>query len=263
MLALADALGLEHFDLFGWSMGAGVAMQVLIDAPERVRTLVLQSPVSPYGFGGTAGTDGALLHPDGAGSGGGTANPRFVELLAAGDAGLDDPASPRNVYRAFYVAPGRTLEDEDLHVASMLTTVTGEGNYPGDSTPSEHWPAVAPGGRGVLNTMAPTVCRLDGVLDVSPKPPVLWLRGELDQIVSDTSMFDLAQLGALGAVPGWPGTDACPPQPMVAQTRALLDAYADAGGSYSEVVLPGVGHSPHVEAPDVVRDAVVAHLRSA
>jgi pimeloyl-ACP methyl ester carboxylesterase len=263
VLALADALGFESFHLMGWSMGGGVAMQVLLDAPERVRSLVLQAPVSPFGFGGTRGDDGQLLGPDGVGSGGGCANPRFVELLSAGDTGTDDPTSPRNVLRAFYVAGGRELDREDLYVDSMLTTRTGEDHYPGDSVPSEQWPGVAPGGRGVLNTMAPTVCRLDGIVDVEPKPPVLWVRGELDAIVSDTSVFDLAQLGALGAVPGWPGADACPPQPMVTQTRAVLDTYAKAGGTYRELVVPGVGHSPHLEAPDAVRQAMVDHLDGA
>ncbi len=63
VLALADALGFETFHLLGWSMGGGVAMQVLLDAPQRVRTLTLQAPVSPYGFGGTAGADGRLTSP--------------------------------------------------------------------------------------------------------------------------------------------------------------------------------------------------------
>jgi pimeloyl-ACP methyl ester carboxylesterase len=37
---------------------------------------------------------------------------------------------------------------------------------------------------------------------------------------------------------------------MVAQTRAVLDAYKTNGGSYREEVLPNVGHSPHIEAHD-------------
>ncbi len=263
LLALADALGLQTFHLLGWSMGGGVAMQMLLQAPQRVRTLTLQAPVSPYGFGGTRGQDGELLFPDGAGSGGGCANPRFVELLAAGDTGTEDQTSPRNVLRAFYVAPGTQLEREDLYVESMLTTRTGEDHYPGDHTPSSSWPGVAPGKRGILNTMAPTVCRLDGIVDVDPKPPILWIRGDQDAIVSNESMFDLAQLGAVGAVPGWPGADDCPPQPMITQTRAVLDRYQANGGDYTEVVLEGVGHSPHIEAPADYTDALVKHLSRA
>lgn len=259
VLALADALGFETFHLLGWSLGGGVAMQVLLDAPHRVRTLTLQAPVSPYGFGGT-GADGSLLSPDGAGSGGGCANPEFVRLLAEGDTGTENQTSPRNVLRAFYVAGGRVLDREDLYVESMLSTRTGEDHYPGDAGTSQAWPGVAPGTRGVLNTLAPTHFRTDGIVDVDPKPPVLWVRGDQDAVVGDSSMFDLAALGALGAVPGWPGPDVCPPQPMIAQTSAVLDDYEAKGGSVTRLVLPGVGHSPHVEAPEEFTAAFVAHL---
>jgi pimeloyl-ACP methyl ester carboxylesterase len=108
--------------------------------------------------------------------------------------------------------------------------------------------------------MAPTVLDLSGIVDVDPKPPVLWVRGDADQIVSDTSVFDLAFLGSVGAVPGWPGAEAFPPQPMVTQTRAVLDRYAAAGGAYREVVLPEVGHSPHVERPQEFVVALLEHL---
>ena len=76
---------------------------------------------------------------------------------------------------------------------------------------------------------------------IDPKPPVLWVRGDSDQIVSDTSLFDLGTLGALGAVPGYPGTDVYPSQPMVGQTRAVLEKYKAAGGEYSELVLETSG----------------------
>jgi pimeloyl-ACP methyl ester carboxylesterase len=36
---------------------------------------------------------------------------------------------------------------------------------------------------------------------------------------------------------------------MVSQTRAVLDAYAAAGGTYNEVVIADAGHSPHLEKP--------------
>jgi pimeloyl-ACP methyl ester carboxylesterase len=111
------------------------------------------------------------------------------------------------------------------------------------------WPGVAPGTRGVLNTMAPNHFRIDDLHTIDPKPPVAWIRGADDQIVSDASLFDLAHLGQLGAVPGWPGPQTHPPQPMVGQTRAVLDAYAAAGGTYREVVIADCGHSPHVEKP--------------
>jgi pimeloyl-ACP methyl ester carboxylesterase len=84
------------------------------------------------------------------------------------------------------------------------------------------------------------------------------VHGTLDAIVGDATLFDFAQLGKLGLVPGWPGAEECPPQPMIAQTRAVLDRYAGAGGSFTEVLLDGCGHSPHIERPAEFRDALLA-----
>lgn len=262
LAAAHRVLGIERVHLVGWSMGGGVVMQYLIDHPEQVASLTLVNPVSPYGFGGTRGAEGSLVAPDGAGSGGGTVNPDFLRRLEHKDAAGADPASPRGVMNNFYFARvPASLRDEDL-VESMLSTRTGDDFYPGDRTESSAWPFVAPGMRGVLNTMAPTHCDLTGIVDLPAKPPILWIRGDSDQIVSDASMFDLPVLGRAGAVPGWPGEDVFPPQPMVAQTRAVLDRYRSRGGRYDEVVVDDAGHSPHVERPDEFRAALFAFLSS-
>jgi pimeloyl-ACP methyl ester carboxylesterase len=247
VLAAADALGLKRFHLVGHSMGGGVAMKMLLAAPERVRSLVLVDPVSPYGYGGSKGADGALTFDDGAPSG---VNPDFVRLLGEGDATDADPMAPRNVFRQFYVKPGTVCAREDALVASMLTTAIGDDHYPGTVVPSPNWPTVAPGDRGVLPSFNRKYFDASGIVDVPHKPPILWIRGADDQIVSDLAMFDLAALGSIGAVPGWPGHDACPPQPMLSQTRAVLDRYAANGGSYTEVVIPDSGHSPYLDQPD-------------
>lgn len=244
--AVLDALGIARAVLVGWSMGGGVVLRVLLDRPDLVAGVVLESPVSPYGFGDTR-LDGSLAHPDAPGTGGGGANPDFVARLAAGDTSTDSPTSPRSVFRAAYVAPGYASDLEDLWVASMLTTSTAPGSYPGDATATDAWPGFAPGGVGVLNTMAPTVCDLTGIVSGSHRPPIAWVRGELDAIVSDGSYFDLNMLGKAGVVPGWPGDDVAPPQPMVAQMRAVLDRYASAGGWVEEHAWEGVGHAPHLE----------------
>ncbi|MEU0552333.1 alpha/beta hydrolase [Micromonospora sp. NPDC005979] len=235
----------------GHSLGGGVAMRLLVDHPHRVGALLLAAPVSPYGFGGTRDLSGTPTTPDFAGTGAGTANRDFVARLAAGDRSTEGPASPRQVLRATYVADPASLGvDEELLLDSVLSTAIGEDNYPGTSAESENWPGTVPGKRGVLNALAPTWFRLaDELVAVAEKPPVTWVRGDADVIVSDTSLLDLAYLGSLGVVPGWPGAQACPPQPMVGQTRAVLERYAAAGGAYREVVLPGCGHSPHLERP--------------
>src|SRR5690606_34205439 len=108
--------------------------------------------------------------------------------------------SPRSVFRASYVASGYTSEHEDVWVESMLTTSTAEGNYPGDAKPSENWPGFAAGDIGVLNTMAPKHFDVSHIVDLEPKPPILWVHGTADAIVSDASFFDLNHLGALGII---------------------------------------------------------------
>ncbi|WP_326635093.1 alpha/beta hydrolase [Nonomuraea fuscirosea] len=254
VLELIAALELDRVHLVGWSMGGGVVLQVLRDRPALVRSLTLVNPVSPYGYGGTEGLSGRLTHPDGAGAGAGAANPDFVARLKAGDLSAESPTSPRSVFRSSYVK--NEVPDEDFYVRAMLTTRVGEAHYPGDAVTSDAWPGVAPGKSGVLNALGPTRFRLDDLHEIEPKPPVLWIRGADDVIVSDASLFDLAHLGALGVVPGSPGT---PAQPMVGQTRAVLERY----GPYREAVLDDCGHSPHLERPEDFQRLLAEHLREA
>lgn len=252
--ALVSELGLgTPFTLVGWSNGGGVAMRYAIDNPGAVDSLVLVNPLSPYGFGGTKGEDGTPCFDDFAGSGGGLGNDAFVGGLADRDRSEGGEASPRKILRTYYVAPSHTFdaEREESYLTGMLDTVTGAENYPGNATTSENWPGVAPGETGVNNAISPKYCSLEEITDIDPdeKPPVLWLRGDSDQIVSNESLFDVGTLGQMGQIPDWPGDDVFPPQPMVEQTRAVLEAYADAGGEFEEVVFGKTGHAPHVEVP--------------
>ncbi|MBN9612097.1 MAG: alpha/beta hydrolase [Actinobacteria bacterium] len=247
-------LGIPQAHMVGWSMGGGVLMQFALDHPAL--SLTLQAPVSPYGFGGTR-RDGSQATADDAGCGGGAANPDFVQRLRDGDTSADEQTSPRSVLRSGYVSADYTTEHEDVWVASMLTTSTAEGNYPGDGVASENWPGFGAGDTGVLNTMAPKHFDVSAIVDLAEKPPVLWIRGDADAIVSDTSFFDLNYLGQLGVVPGWPGEETAPAQPMVSQTRDVLDAYRAAGGSVTELTFPGVGHAPHLERPTEFRAALL------
>jgi pimeloyl-ACP methyl ester carboxylesterase len=89
---------------------------------------------------------------------------------------------------------------------------------------------------------------------------VLWIHGADDQIVSDTSLLDFGFLGQLGAVPGWPGAEIYPPQPMKTQIRAVLEKYKANGGQYQEVVLSDCGHSPHIEKQESVCKLVHDHI---
>lgn len=251
--ALVGTLGLGEVHLVGWSAGGTVAMQYAVDHPGAVRSLTLVAPMSPYGFGGTKDEAGTPCYSDYAGSGGGTANPEFVGRLGANDRTDDDPNSPRNVMNNFYFAPSfrASPEREEVFLSSVLSTQTGEDNYPGDTTTSENWPGVAPGTRGMNNAISPKYCDLSGFARIEPRPPVLWVRGADDAIVSDASLLDFGTLGKMDLVPGWPGEGTFPPQPMVSQTRAVLDAYAAAGGSYREEVLGVRAHAARREARGV------------
>jgi pimeloyl-ACP methyl ester carboxylesterase len=262
LYSLAQALGLASFHLFGWSMGGNVVIQYAIDHSNTLRSLTLQAPGSPFGFGGTKGPEGAPIWPDFAGSGGGTANPEFVQRIAQGDRGSDQ-FSPRTVMNTFYFKPPfRAAPDrEEIYVTSILSCKVVEGIYPGDMTPSNNWPNVAPGIQGPNNALSPKYMNQAAFATISNKPPVLWIRGADDQIVSDTSLFDFGFLGQLGAVPGWPGVEVYPPQPMITQAHTVLNNYSANGGEYQEVVLPDCGHSPHIEKQDTVFELVLSFMQ--
>ncbi len=262
LYALVRTLGLQKVHLVGWSMGGGIAVQYAIDHPAEVASLTLINPLSPYGFGGTKDVAGTPCWPDYAGSGGGTANPEFVKRLADGDRTSESQFSPRAVMNTFYFKPPfqAAPEREEVFVSALLSTKVGDGNYPGDMVASPNWPFVAPGANGVNNAMSPKYCNLTEFARISPKPDVLWIRGADDQIVSDASLFDFGTLGQLGAVSGWPGAEVYPPQPMVSQMRALLEAYRGQGGQYREEAIPDCGHSPHVERPVAFRQGLFGFL---
>lgn len=243
------ALGWDRFAIAGWSMGGCVAMQYAMDHGEQLTGLILINPGSPYGFGGTKGEDGELLDPPGLASGGGCANAQLVECLKNGEREL-----PRTTLNSIYFKPPFRMPDwEERFIDSMLKTKVGEGMYPGDTRQVAQWPYVAAGDRGICNTMAPNHGNLSAIADIPVKPPVLWVRGDSDIMVSDTSVCDFGYLGQIGAVPGWPGAEVIPPQPMVSQTRTVLARYEANGGFVQETVLPG-GHGCHLESmPDFLK----------
>lgn len=251
-----DALGVARAHLVGWSMGGGVIAQVAIDRPDLAETLTLIAPVPPFGFG--TAVSGGLLTDDAAGTGGIGVNGDFVAAISAGDTSEDGESSPRSVFRSSYVAPGHLDGHEDLWVQSMLSTAVTDDNYPGDGVESANWPGFAAGTRGVLNAMSGKWLNWSPLADQPKQPRILWVRGAVDAIVGDESLFDFNTLGKIGAVPGWPGVSVAPPTPMITQTRAVLERCQDA----REVVFEGVGHSPHLERPDAFLRVLREHIRA-
>lgn len=263
--ALLETLGLagqRRVNAAGWSMGAGVLQQMMIEHPDDLSSVTLVAPLSHYGFGGTKGPYGERTTPDAAACGAAGANPAFVQRLAARDLGENDPqTSPRIVMRTFYGGGANAAAiDEDFLTAELVKTRTGDDFYPGTAVPSASWPGLATGDRGVLNTMSPKYYDASGIVDLERKPAITWIHGSEDRIVADGSLFDLATLGQLGVVPGWPGEDVLPPQPMVQQTRAVLEAYRANGGPVTEVALEGEDHGIPLAVPGRVAREVTAIL---
>ena len=264
LAALMETMKIDKAHLVGWSMGAGIVYRFIGDHAEKVLSATLICPVSPYGFGGTKGEDGQPLFEDHAGSGGGVVNQEFVRRIEIGDRTVEDPNCPRNIINSFYyVAPFKAQREEEFLTAALMEK-TGSDRYPGDFTPSPNWPNVAPGVYGPVNCWSYKYVADDvpDLLAAEPKPPILWIRGSHDLIVADASFFDIANLGKLGYVPGWPGDEVAPPQPMLAQTRAVLSKYAQQGGSFSEHVIDGAAHSPHIEKPDAFNQLFHAFLQN-
>ena len=251
--SFVQALGIDKpVHLVGWSTGGAAVAEYAIAHPTEVASLTLLDPVSPFGFGGTRDHDGTPTAPDFAGSGGGTGNQDFAALIAAGDRSSEGALAPRNVMNSSYwSAKHREPEDrEEILLTEVLKSLTGEDGYPGDLTTSENWPGVAPGTRGILNALSGKYCNWSSIVDIEPKPPVLWTHGTEDIVVSDNSAWDLATLGKLGLVPGYPGEEVFPQQPMVGQIRAVLEQYRAKGGSVQMEMFDGSGHGPHFDAAD-------------
>ena len=248
--SLLETLGVtQPPHLVGWSTGGAAIANYAQDRP--VASLTFIDPVSPYGFGGVR-LDGTPCFEDYAGSGGGTGNPEFIKRIADHDTSTESPFSPRNVMNSSYWSASHhePQEREDMLLEEVLKSETGDDGNPGDTTTSQNWPGVAPGTRGVLNALSPKYCNWAGIVDVEPKPPIRWTHGTADIVVADGSAWEMGTLGKLGFVPGWPGEEAFPPQPMVTQIRNVLEEYRRRGGRVEIEMFEGSGHGPLFDAAE-------------
>jgi pimeloyl-ACP methyl ester carboxylesterase len=264
LIGLMETLGIAKYHVAGHSLGGTIVLSLIPAAGASILSATLAAPGSPLGYGGSKGLDGAPTYADFAASGGGVVNPEFARLISVGDRGSDNPqASPRIVMNSFYWKPPFKPAREEELLSGVLSEKIGPDKYPGDFVPSDNWPGVAPGVHGPTNALSPKYVgdSVERLVAAAAKPHVLWVRGADDLIVGDMSLFDFGTLGKLGYVPGWPGEEIHPPQPMVAQTRAVLERYAAQGGAYEEVVLADCGHTPFLEKPEAFRAAFHALLR--
>jgi len=264
-IALMDHLGHRRFHLVGNSLGGVIAWWILAGHADRLASVTLPGPGSPFGFGGTRDARGTPTTEDFAGSGGGLLNPVLLEGVSRKDRSLDTPFSPRNVLRLLVWGPPFVPAREDDLLEAMLSIHLGERDAPGDWVESPNWPYFAPGRWGAMNAMSPryTGDLVERIVSASGKPPVLWIYGAQDVAVCNTAASDPATRGLRGLLPGYPGPERYPYQPMMDQIRTLLDDYAAAGGSYEEVAVAGSGHVPFMSHPDEFDRAFHLHLQRA
>ena len=153
--------------------------------------------------------------PQGADLGGGSANPEFVERLAGQDQGNASPLSRRGtLLLAHYVKPPHVPEHLlDIFVESVLSTRVGDNYYPGNSRPVAGLAGLCARrpGRAEHHGAHPFPDDQPGRGPAQAAGAVAAWRGRRDGV--GHLAVDLAYLGSLGAVPGWPGEQAWPPQP--------------------------------------------------
>jgi len=63
-------------------------------------------------------------------------------------------------------------------------------------------------------------------------------------------------------VPGYPGEEVFPAQPMIGQTRAFFEKYASKGGTFEERVIDNAGHGCFIEKPEEFNAFFHAFLKS-
>jgi hypothetical protein len=235
---------------------------MMADVPQRLLSVTLAGPGAPFGFGGTRDASGTPTTPDFAGSGGGLINPDLVQSILEGDRDSLSDFSPRGIMRRLVWGEGHIPEREDALIDAMFRVHIGDRELPGDSESSPNWPFVRPGYWGATNAMSPKYVDnlVERILASEPKVQALWSYGADDLAVSNSAGSDPGTWGPTGRLPGFPGSEAYPPQPMMDQIRKMLDDYDMAGGSYIEDVIEDSGHVPFITHPDEFNRMFHQHL---
>ncbi len=262
LIALMDKLGIAKAHIVGHSLGGYVVWRMMADYPERLLSVTLVAPGSPFGFGGTKDTLGTPCYSDFAGTGSGLANKLLIKAIKDGDRSTNSLFTPRSALRNVVLkAPFVPKREEEL-LSSMMSVHLGEKALPGDAAPSKNWTGFAPGEWGAVNALSPKYAggMADKLVQAKVKVSVLWIRGKDDLAVNNNAASDVGTLGARGFIPNYPGKDVFPPQPMLDQTRTVLERYKHSGDSYKEVVLENCGHTPYIEKPQEFNEVFHAHL---
>ncbi len=261
-VALMNHLGYDRFHLVGNSLGGLVVWWMMADESERLISATLAGPGSPYGFGATKDAQGTPTNDDYAGSGGGLLNLDLLQGLRDGDRSTDLLTSPRAVLRRLVWGPPFIPDREDALLDAMFQVHLGDKGLPGDKEISPNWPYVTPGKWGPMNALSPKCIGnlVERITTARPKVKVLWVYGTEDVAISNSAASDPGTWGPTGLLPGFPGAEDYPPQPMMDQIRTVLDNYTSHGGTYQEVAVEGSGHVPFISHPDDFNPVFHAHL---
>jgi pimeloyl-ACP methyl ester carboxylesterase len=147
--SLIDALGLEHVDLFGFSMGGYVAQQIAVDRPELVRRIVL------VGTGPRGGEGMGQIDPDVAPLFGKIYDPQDLMWLPIF---FSPSEASQAAGRRFLERIRARTEDRDAPVSE--TTVAAH------LTAARAWGAAAPGSYDYLKAIAQPALVINGSNDI-------------------------------------------------------------------------------------------------
>ena len=100
------------------------------------------------------------------------------------------------------------------------------------------------------NTIQTRRLRTHHLVELDPKPPILWTHGSEAVIVADSPPWEVGTPGRLEAIPGWPGKEVFPPQQMVWQIRSVLQRDRDAGGRAEMEIFERSGHFLPIDAAE-------------
>jgi pimeloyl-ACP methyl ester carboxylesterase len=149
LAALFDHLGLQRADVFGYSMGTRTAMQMAIDAPERISNLILGGigerlfqprPAASQGEGSSMSMAEAMLADD----------PEAIAqpMLRSFRQFADEQGEDRRALAAFTEAANPTLDREALERLPMPVLVVAGQRDQGAGDP-EGLARIFPDGKGV------------------------------------------------------------------------------------------------------------------
>ena len=264
LLELMDALNISTFSVCGHSLGGVVCMGMVALVPTRLKRVILLSPGSPFGYGGTKDAIGTPCYDDFSGSGAGLIHPEFLKRVVLKDRSVEQPSTaPAAVIKRLFFSDSFHCSEAvlDTLLTGLFRMKIGDQKYPGDIQSSDNWPFFAPGKYGATNAISPKynqwISQNIEKLPLETRPALSWIHGTDDKLVSNAALSDAGTLGKLGLIPQWPGTEIYPPQPMLDQLTLFLKNYHPNTPPPQIHLINKVGHCPQIENPNQTAKLII------